>query len=475
MILKDKSKKIKQKKTTLSQTQLTVAIRETLDNLQRVINKKTVEELAWESKLIQRTSSKILGLDFLISMLIASADAEHASLEKISDIFHSINYRVKIKPQSIMERLNSESAPCFFQKIFKNIVKAQFDKYVSLISADLLQSFKKILIQDSSSMDLNGKLSTFFKGSGGRASKASIKIDVIYDFKTKRYEHIKLTDHSEADQKLGVNVLDFISTNTLVIRDLGYLRMDCIIKIDAMKAFFLSRMKNSTCVYLNREDENELDISEYMYRNNRNETMVDVEVYITKQKIPVRLIAYRVPAAIAAERRRKAHATAKKQGRTLTKKSLSLLDFSIFITNVPKEIWPTGVVGTIYRLRWQIELLFKSWKSRLKLDYLTGINPNRIEAMIYVRMILVIIINEIYKVLDYIGHCAEIEVSMYKVYNWIKSENRLRRVLIGKLSWWEERHLANLVAMSMSKQKRKNRKTSLQAIYESDFYYQEAS
>lgn len=475
MTITEKKTKLKSKKTTLTQPQLSSAAQRTLKNLNKVINKKTIEALARESKLVQRLSSKIIGFDFLTCMLLANCDAEHASLEKICDIFHSINHRIIIKPQSIMARLNSEASPRFFKMVFEKILKCQFDSFGSEIPPELLATFTKVLLQDSSSIDLNAKLSNFFKGSGGRASKASAKIDVIYDFKAKRYEQIKLTDHGEADQKLGLSVLDFLEPNDLVIRDLGYLRMDCIIKIDAMKAFFLSRFKNNTCVYLDEEDTDQLDLAEYLYEHHRGSNVVEVNVFITKSKVPVRLVAYRVPEEVSAERRRKAHATAKKQGRMLTKKSLILLDFSIFITNVSKEIWPAEVVGTIYRLRWQIELLFKSWKSGLKFDYLKGINHYRIEALLYVRMITVVIINEIYKLMDYIGRCSGKVVSMHKVYKWIKCKSRLQKILHGKLSWWEERHLVDLVSLCMSKQKRKNRKTSLEAIYEGDFYYQEVS
>lgn len=472
MNVKQKADDFNQKKPKL---QLSSAVELMLNNLNKAINKKTVDELARETKLIQRTSSKIMGSDFLTTMLLASLDTEHATLAKISDIFLSTNRHIKITPQSIMERLNSEAAPRFFKMVFEDILKVQLDSFASEIPPQLLTLFPKFLLQDSSSIDLNAKLSDFFKGSGGRASKACAKLDVIYDFKAKRYEHIELTDHSVADQKLGLNILEYLVPNALVIRDLGYLRMDCIVKIDAMKAFFLSRFKNNTCVYLNKQDEEQLDFAEYLHKHHKNTNVVDIEVFITEVKVPVRLIAYRVPENISVERRRKAQATAKKQGRTLTKKSLTLLDFSIFITNVPKVIWPAEVVGTIYRLRWQIELLYKSWKSGLQIDYLKGINHNRIESLLYVRMIMVLIINEIYKIMDYIGGRTGNVVSMHKVYIWMKCAQRLQRILAGKFSWWEERHLTGMVAKCMSKQKRKSKKTSLQAIYEGDFYYQKAS
>jgi len=475
MILEKSSNKCNHKKTALNRVQLSSVAQKTLGNLNRVINKKTIEAFAKESKLIQRKTSKITGIHFLTSMLLASLDTEHATLEKISDILHSINHRIKITPQSIMERLNSKEASCFFKMIFEKILKTQLDNFFSDIPPKLLECFTKVLFQDSSLIDLNEKLSKFFKGSGGRASKASAKIDVIYDFKAKRFQQIKLTDRSKADQKLALDALDFLTPNSLIIRDLGYLRMDCLIKIDEIKAFFLSRLKNNTCIYLDKEDTKELDLGEYLYKNCRRNNVVEIDAYITRAKVRVRLIAYRVPEEIAAQRRRNAHLTAKRQGRTLSKKSLILLDFSIFITNVPQEIWPALVVGTIYRLRWQIELLYKSWKSILKIDYLKGINPHRINSLLYIRLIMVLITNEIYKLMNHIGFYLGKVVSMHKVYNWMKSENRLKRVLNGKFGWWEERSLASLVALCMSKQKRKTRKTSLQGINDWDFYYQEAS
>ena len=472
MTLHQKANSSKHKKPK-PQSEFSSQTKKTLDNLKKTINRKTVEELAHESNLIQRISSKIFGYDFLACMLIASLDPEHATLVKISDILHSLN-KARIKPQSIMERLNKESATCFFKCVFEEIFKNQLDSLLSAVSPDLLKPFSKILIQDSSSFDLNETLSAFFKGSGGRASKATAKIDVIYDFKAKKYEHIKLTDHSEADQKLGLDVLNLLVPNSLVIRDLGYLRMDCIIKIDAMRSFFLSRFKNNTCVFLTRDDTEQLDLADYLYRNFKNVDVVDIDVFITQNKVPVRLIAYRVPPEVSEKRRRIAHAIAKKQGRTLTQKNLTLLDFSLFLTNVPRHIWKPDIIGTIYRIRWQIELLFKSWKSGLKIDYLKGIDPNRIRSLIYVRMILILIFNEFYKLLDYVGHCTNKIVSMDKVFKWMKSEGRLKRILAGKLAWWEERYLKDLVAICMCKGK-KNAKTSLQRIYEHEFYYEKVS
>jgi len=41
----------------------------------------------------------------------------------------------------------------------------------------------------------------------------------------------------------------------------------------------------------------------------------------------------------------------------LTQEYFNWLAFGLYITNVSQQIWPSKVVGTIYRLRWQVEML----------------------------------------------------------------------------------------------------------------------
>ena len=444
-----------------------------LKNISNILSKKEINGMSYASGFIKRSSSKITGFEFLTSMLMASVDTEQATLEKISDLFRA-QFRVKIRAQSIMERLNNEFSVNFLKNIFETVLKNQYTKFIKVIPTHLLTTFSKILIQDSTQCDLNQKLANAFKGSGGRASKSSLKLDVVYDFKIKKFESITLHNGSIADQALAHKIIEHITPNTLIIRDMGYLRVDCILSIVQAQAFFLSRLKNNICVYLNEQDVESLDLAKYLHENFRKEKIVEKMVYITAEKIPVRLIAYKAPEEIAAKRRRVAHAKAKKEGRNLTQRSLTLLDFSLFITNVSAEIWSAEVVGTIYRIRWQIELMYKDWKGRLNIDWLIGTNHFRIKCLVYSRLIFILLINEVYRIFDYIGEHIGREVSMHKVYSWVRSSDRILKILSGRFSWWEERYLDELIVTCMSHQKRK-RKTSLQRISEQDFYYAEAS
>jgi hypothetical protein len=59
---------------------------------------------------------------------------------------------------------------------------------------------------------------------------------------------------------------------------------------------------------------------------------------------------------VVQERRRKALEEARKKGRELSQEYLDWLSFGFYITNVSQQVWPSRVVGTVYRLRWQVEI-----------------------------------------------------------------------------------------------------------------------
>ena len=104
-----------------------------------------------------------------------------------------------------------------------------------------------------------------------------------------------------------------------------------------------------------------------------------------------RLIAVRMPDAIVNERRRQARAVAKKRGYTPSQAHLTLLGWNLFVTNVPGTVWPPQMVGRASAFRWQVELLFKAWKSGTHLATLTSSTKNSTLCYLYGRMILIVL------------------------------------------------------------------------------------
>jgi len=45
----------------------------------------------------------------------------------------------------------------------------------------------------------------------------------------------------------------------------------------------------------------------------------------------------------------------------------------------------------LYCIRWQVELVFKNWKTNFRLDEVTGVRPERIKCMVYAKLLLIFI------------------------------------------------------------------------------------
>lgn len=79
--------------------------------------------------------------------------------------------------------------------------------------------------------------------------------------------------------------------------------------------------------------------------------------------------AYRLPKEQAAEARRRCRRNAKK-GTTPKRQTLYLAGWVLVLSSLPPEVLETETVGALYRLRWQVELVLKRWKSLLDLGEL---------------------------------------------------------------------------------------------------------
>ena len=121
--------------------------------------------------------------------------------------------------------------------------------------------------------------------------------------------------------------------------------------------------------------------------------MMEKEVYLgTKAKLKARLVIHRLPAEEVAKRLRKAKRNNKKKGRKgLTKEYIARAHLNLFITNVAPAIVPTRNVWRLYRLRWQIELSFKIWKSICAIDKVKKVKKNRLECYIYSKLMLIVL------------------------------------------------------------------------------------
>jgi hypothetical protein len=103
--------------------------------------------------------------------------------------------------------------------------------------------------------------------------------------------------------------------------------------------------------------------------------------------VPCRIIAVRLPQEVVDRRRQRAQDNARRKGRTLSARHLALLAWNIFLTNVPATLLNAEQVAHLYPVRWQVELVFKLWKSEFALDRVAGRRRERVLCELYAKLI----------------------------------------------------------------------------------------
>ena len=132
------------------------------------------------------------------------------------------------------------------------------------------------------------------------------------------------------------------------------------------------------------------------------------------------------------KRRREANRTASRQGTQISKKKTSLMKYCIFITNVPTTMLSSVSVMATYRARWRIELIFKQWKSCLKLHIFKGYNKERFYCFLYGRLIMIFLLGAMYPSLMQYALTIGREVSSYKLANYLIADHAFARALLER-------------------------------------------
>jgi hypothetical protein len=176
---------------------------------------------------------------------------------------------------------------------------------------------------------------------------------------------------------------------SLRITDLGYFDTEEFERCNGLGYFWISRLQFGTNVFT-REGQR-LALLDWL--GEKRGPFLDEQILIgTERKVGCRIVAWRVPAEIANRRRQKLIAEARsKDGRTPTKERLAWCDWTILVTNVTADVLSAKEIAVLYRARWQIELLFKRWKSLGLIADLSGSTAVRPMIRVWSRLLAVLL------------------------------------------------------------------------------------
>ena len=336
-----------------------------------------------EVGVVQRRS-KLNGARLVQILVLGWLAKPRASLNGLVQVGRDLG--VEVSAAALQQRI-TERAVWLLQGLVGVALK-RFREQTRLPET-VLKHFSAVNIVDSSLIHLPDRLQTHFRGSRKRISPAEMKVQLSFDYLSGNLNAVELQDGVSPDQRCELP-LAWATAGSLTLMDLGYFKKSHFAAIDQAGAYFISRLQTQTGLLAQAADGHPLDLPRFL--SGLPGTDGEVGVYLkTDRTFSIRLVYACLPDEVVVERRRKAKANAKRRGKTCSQRHLDLLAWALFITNVPSDWLSPQQVMLVYRVRWQVELIFKLWKSQAALDGIGSYGLPRILCQFYARLLGVIL------------------------------------------------------------------------------------
>ncbi len=360
-----------------------VTIPEVVEALQTVLS-TAAEEIARETGFVQRTS-KLSGARFTQTLVFGWLANPEASLEELAQTAAGLG--VRISPQGLDQRFGPEAAACLEQVLAEAVGTLVVAEPVMI---PLLERFSGVYVQDSTSLPLPPSLAEHWPGCGGSrpgAGQASLKLQVRLELRRGTLRGPELTGGRASDRAAALQTAA-LPPGALRLADLGYFSLGVLRELAAAKVYWLSRYQVQTAVFDAAGVRRELD----RWLPTQDSATVDLPISLGQaERLGCRLLAVRLPPAAANARRRKLRAAARAKGQTPSRARLALADWVVLVTNVPPALLSLEEALVLARARWQIELLFKLWKSHGRIDESRSAKPWRVLCEVYAKLLAMVV------------------------------------------------------------------------------------
>ena len=419
--------------------------------------KKTVVQVDEVVKLVKR-KSKVDAQLFTEVLTVGSLSDTRISLERLCMLMKERG--VQITKQGLDQRFNPE-ATLLMEKLLSEALKQFSEEKEEVL--DLLKPFTGVQMIDSSGIELPANLNELFKGYGGGASEAALKLQTLLDYTRGQIEEVVITDARASDQGFKEH-WNWIKEGTLHLQDLGYFDVKFFEQVQEKQAYFISRYLNPTTIM--SADGKPLDLlSELRSAGSRFEKKIRLG---KKGNVEVRVIAFRLADEAAGKRIRKLkEQMKKKKGKSPTQETIELNKWSIYITNTPEDWLSAEQIYLIYTVRWQIELFFKLCKSEAGIDKISSKKTDRVMCEIYAKLLCVVTI--MYLCFP-VRWCKNQELSLRKAYKMlrVKAADFFKALKSSyRFSLFIESFLSDLKDFSLKDKCRKKRRLTHQKIMDS--------
>lgn len=325
-----------------------------------------IPDCAKLSGFVQRVSETFHPAAFFLTLLSAVANGK-TSFNDLASSLSEKEDSAAISPQAINDRIirTEVGLESFLIRCLTHICSWKWNhtQDQSDASNTIAGLFGRVIVEDSTFLPFDKSNAEEFPASGNSKGKtAGCKINLAFDLKNGSILSNELVLGTQQDKTSGWDIIDKIIPNDLVLRDMGYFSVEMFAAIAKKGGYWLSRLPLN--VGATSIDGKPLEELLRKHHGNR----LDIEVKLTADNYPARLVAIRASKEETEKRCRKIHQKAKAKGRTADSRTLFFAGWHILVTNIPADKVSVEGLAKIYSQRWQIEIVFRGWKQALGLS-----------------------------------------------------------------------------------------------------------
>lgn len=246
--------------------------------------------------------------------------------------------------------------------------------------AKTLSGFRDLLLIDSTVIRLHDLLKGAYAGCRTNHTKAAAKLHVVMSVKDASPARLRLTPERTNDRSPWRRVGGWVR-DCLLLFDLGYFGYALFTRIEENGGFFISRMKTNANPVIVAQNHKWRGQSRPVVGKRLQEALVGLQREVLDVMVEVTF-----------ERRvyRGVHRQDKRTFRVVGVFDEDTRDYHLFVTNIPADRLEGSEVAQTYRLRWQVELLFKELKSHYRLDQMPSAKRHIVEALLYAAILTLV-------------------------------------------------------------------------------------
>ena len=281
-------------------------------------------------------------------------------VESLADLQRGFNalfgYAMDYKP--FYDQLAKREFAVFMRETARGLLETLVIRVLGVAPGGAFSEFRRIVIQDGSSFAIKDALKEVFPGRFKKVKPAAVELHATLDLLDESLSKVTLTADTASERAALPNASSL--GGCLLLADRGYFDRDYLLELTEAGASFVIRAPKG----LNPKVLEAFDAQGQRIRRFCGKPLiakrgaVDLRVRWKVQGQPpeCRLIVTWNP---------------------------STKEFQYLATNLPPERYSVYEVAKAYRLRWQVELLFKEWKSYANLHAFDTQNPAIVEGLIW--------------------------------------------------------------------------------------------